>query len=86
LADKGPPEATVARRSKSYSDFYDIVKAQLAKDDGKKKRRRRRKHGAGAALDALLAVEDAAEIDHYAETLPTPSTNALLEASQQEYL
>jgi hypothetical protein len=27
-----PPPATVARRAKSYSDFYDAVKAQLKKD------------------------------------------------------
>lgn len=29
---KSPPTATVARRAKSYSDFYRVVKAQLAKE------------------------------------------------------
>lgn len=31
-AHHGPPSATVARRAKSYSDFYDVVRAQLKKD------------------------------------------------------
>lgn len=30
----GPPPATVARRAKSYSDFYDIVRAHLRKEHG----------------------------------------------------
>ncbi|KAI9834233.1 MAG: hypothetical protein M1819_003071 [Sarea resinae] len=29
---KDPPEATVARRAKSYSDFYNVVRAQIKKD------------------------------------------------------
>lgn len=29
---ESPPTATVARRAKSYSDFYRVVKAQLAKE------------------------------------------------------
>jgi hypothetical protein len=28
----GPPKATLARRAKSYSDFYEVVRAQLKKD------------------------------------------------------
>lgn len=30
----GPPPATVARRAKSYSDFYDVVRAHLRKEQG----------------------------------------------------
>lgn len=30
--DNGPPLATVARRAKSYSDFYDVVRAHLKKE------------------------------------------------------
>ncbi|KAF2175538.1 Sec34-domain-containing protein [Zopfia rhizophila CBS 207.26] len=30
--DNGPPKATVARRAKSYSDFYDVVRAHLKKE------------------------------------------------------
>lgn len=35
----GPPKATVARRAKSYGDFYDVVRAHL-----KKERRRSREN------------------------------------------
>ena len=28
----GPPPATVARRAKSYSDFYDVVRAHLKRE------------------------------------------------------
>lgn len=30
--DNSPPQATVARRAKSYSDFYDVVRAHLKKE------------------------------------------------------
>ena len=36
---EGPPEATVARRAKSYSDFYDAVKAYTKKEKRAEKRR-----------------------------------------------
>jgi hypothetical protein len=29
---KGPPAATIARRAKSYSNFYDVVRAQLKQE------------------------------------------------------
>jgi hypothetical protein len=29
---KGPPEATLARRAKSYSDFYEVAKEYLNKE------------------------------------------------------
>jgi hypothetical protein len=30
--DNGPPPATVARRAKSYSDFYNVVRAHVKKE------------------------------------------------------
>lgn len=30
--DNGPPPATVARRAKSYTDFYHVARAQLRKE------------------------------------------------------
>ncbi|KAF2466672.1 Sec34-domain-containing protein [Lindgomyces ingoldianus] len=32
--DNAPPQATVARRAKSYSDFYDVVRAHIKKERG----------------------------------------------------
>lgn len=29
---KGPPQATLAKRAKSYSDFYDVAMSFLSKD------------------------------------------------------
>uniref|UniRef100_L2FJX6 Conserved oligomeric Golgi complex subunit 3 n=1 Tax=Colletotrichum fructicola (strain Nara gc5) TaxID=1213859 RepID=L2FJX6_COLFN len=77
-----PPEATVLRRAKSYSDFYHVVRAQLAKDE-QKKRRKRRKDKNWDALDVAAQVNDPSlsrrpVLDHCDEQL--------LEASQQEYL
>ncbi|KAF2751678.1 Sec34-domain-containing protein [Sporormia fimetaria CBS 119925] len=34
----GPPEATVARRAKSYSDFYNVVRAHVKKQEAEKKK------------------------------------------------
>jgi hypothetical protein len=36
-----PPEATVARRAKSYSDFYHVARAQLTKEVKKMKKEER---------------------------------------------
>jgi hypothetical protein len=82
--DNSPPEPTLSRRAKSYSDFYDIVKAQLSSHDGKKKRRRRR---GGRSWEALALPESVtaslpAEEEGYDEELE----KELLRASQQEYL
>jgi hypothetical protein len=38
----GPPPATVARRAKSYSDFYDVVRAHLKKEHKLEKEKERR--------------------------------------------
>jgi hypothetical protein len=34
---KGPPEATLARRAKSYSDFYEAATGYFGKEAGKEK-------------------------------------------------
>lgn len=42
---KAPPPATIARRAKSYSDFYDVVRAHVRKEykiEREKERRRSR--------------------------------------------
>ncbi|KJZ76785.1 hypothetical protein HIM_03662 [Hirsutella minnesotensis 3608] len=84
-----PPEPTLTRRAASYSDFYHVVKAQLAKDGGKRKKKKSgRKNDRG--LDALwLACEDKGvlERDQSGSLLSSPTfEDELLGASQQEYL
>ncbi|KAI0024080.1 Sec34-like family protein [Xylariomycetidae sp. FL0641] len=81
-APVGPPEPTLTRRAKSYSDFYHVVRAQLSKDAAAKKKRRKSK---GKNMEALMVYNPE-------ETLPCremPSSKSmdskLLDASQQEY-
>ncbi|KAK4198799.1 putative conserved oligomeric Golgi complex component 3, partial [Triangularia verruculosa] len=82
-----PPEPTLSRRAKSYSDFYDIVKAQLGGKSQQKKKKKGRRIRNDRTWDALavpesvrtkLPVEQGA---HDAEL-----DKELLEASQQEFL
>ncbi|OCL14825.1 Sec34-domain-containing protein, partial [Glonium stellatum] len=47
----GPPKATVARRAKSYSDFYDVVRAHLRKERGLERERRRSRENIKTELD-----------------------------------
>ena len=47
----GPPKATVARRAKSYGDFYDVVRAHLRKERGSEKERRRSRENIKTELD-----------------------------------
>ncbi|KAF6825528.1 golgi complex component [Colletotrichum plurivorum] len=77
-----PPEATVLRRAKSYSDFYHVVRAQLAKDE-QKKRRRRRKDKTWDALDVAAQVQESG-LDR--RPVPNQYEDELLKASQQEYI
>ncbi|KAH6686820.1 Sec34-like family protein [Plectosphaerella plurivora] len=85
-ATNTPPEPSLPRRACSYSDFYDVVQTQLAKDAQKKRNKdgaKRRKDRTRDALD-LKGEADA--------SLPAPLPaldqydDKLLEASQQEYL
>lgn len=80
-----PPEPTLSSRAKSYSDFYDIVKAQLAVHAPKKKRKRRRNDRSweSLALPDSAAAGLPAEEEDYNGTL---EGKELIRASQQEYL
>ncbi|KAK3317860.1 Sec34-like family-domain-containing protein [Cercophora scortea] len=87
-----PPQATLSRRAKSYSDFYDIATAQLTTSThgSKKKRRRRPNTNAWEALSLSISElhtgPSAAADDDDADNHDVALTGALLEASQQEYL
>ncbi|KXX77278.1 Conserved oligomeric Golgi complex subunit 3 [Madurella mycetomatis] len=80
-----PPEPTLSRRARSYSDFYDIVRAELR---GHGTRKKKRKEGrSGRSWEALAVPESAvtglpAEEECHDDSLE----KALLRASQQEYL
>ena len=80
-----PPQATLARRAKSYSDFYDIVTARLPKPGPKKKRRKR---PGGCAWEGLDLPALPADLDLAAEEDDGDGDQErdLLLASQQEYL
>ncbi|RYP92939.1 hypothetical protein DL770_000989 [Monosporascus sp. CRB-9-2] len=83
-ASKGPPEPTLTRRAKSYSDFYHVVRAQLSKDAARKKRRSR-KHKE-KSLDALLVEKPEEAIQHRDTPQQKSLDDELLETSMQEYL
>jgi len=50
IAQKSPPAATLARRAKSYSDFYDAASAYLEKERKQEKKRGNALHGRGGGL------------------------------------
>ncbi|CCC09674.1 hypothetical protein SMACR_03707 [Sordaria macrospora] len=85
-----PPEATVLRRAKSYSDFYDIATAHLAGGHGgpkqmnKKAKGRRNNHNLWDALMIPVSAASKLPVEEgiYDDTL----AQELLQASQQEYL
>ncbi|KAK4653700.1 Golgi transport complex subunit 3 [Podospora pseudocomata] len=81
-----PPEPTLSRRAKSYSDFYDIVKAQIGgKPHHKKKKGRRIRHG--RTWEALGVPESvAAKLPVEQDAHDAELDKELLEASQQEFL
>ncbi|PHH85936.1 hypothetical protein CDD83_10975 [Cordyceps sp. RAO-2017] len=96
-----PPEPTLIRRPASYSDFYHVVRAQLAKDaapsDKKKKKKKKRTAAAmpGAKRDRswdalMLCDHGSAAADERdssdAAVVDSAIENQLLEASQEEYL
>ncbi|KAK7757339.1 Golgi transport complex subunit 3 [Diatrype stigma] len=78
-----PPEPTLTRRAKSYSDFYHVVRAQLSKESAKKKRRKNNK---GKTLDALLIEKPEDTIPHREAPQLKSLDRELLETSQREYL
>jgi len=69
----GPPEATLARRAKSYSDFYDVAVSYLGKEPKVEKPR--------DVLENLEIRSGASTVqDQYEEY-----EDDLLDASQEEY-
>ncbi|OCK81332.1 Sec34-domain-containing protein [Lepidopterella palustris CBS 459.81] len=46
-----PPKATVARRAKSYSDFYDVVRAHMRKERGLEREKRRSRENIRTELE-----------------------------------
>lgn len=73
-SNTGPPEATLARRAKSYSDFYHVVRAQITKDAKKAKEER------GAEMLAPT-MRGGLDFEKQFEGLE----DDLLEASQEEF-
>ncbi|KAK7937676.1 uncharacterized protein PG986_014544 [Apiospora aurea] len=76
-----PPEPTLIKRAKSYSDFYHVVRAQLSKDAAKKRRRKRRDR----SLEALMVDKPEDDLPSRATPPDVSSTDQLLQASQQEF-
>ncbi|KAH8196663.1 hypothetical protein TruAng_009187 [Truncatella angustata] len=83
-ASNDPPEATLTRRAKSYSDFYHVVRAQLSKDA--KRRRKKRRDDRDRSFEALSLVKPEDDTNRRINAPDTPIDDQLLEASQQEYL
>ncbi|EQL01982.1 Sec34-like family protein [Ophiocordyceps sinensis CO18] len=84
-----PPEPTLTRRAASYSDFYRVVKAQLAKDGGAKRKKTpssKRDRGWEAltlcAETSVVAAPDGPD----AMLADLAVEDEMLEASQQDYL
>jgi hypothetical protein len=67
----GPPQATVARRAKSYSDFYNVVRAHLKKEKEKELEQKKSQEQISTDLDFAEWYGDV--------------NGDLLEASHEEY-
>jgi hypothetical protein len=70
---KGPPKATLAKRAKSYSDFYEAAVSYLSKDLEKRQQ-----------ID-VFEVPGSSEIAPCFEGTFEGYEGGLLDASQQEY-
>ncbi|KAK4098699.1 Sec34-domain-containing protein [Parathielavia hyrcaniae] len=79
-----PPEPTLSRRAKSYSDFYDIVKAQLSSHDPRRKRKGKRSARSWEALAIPESVT--ASLPAGDDGVDDALDKGLLLASQQDYL
>ncbi|KAJ9148649.1 Conserved oligomeric Golgi complex subunit 3 [Pleurostoma richardsiae] len=87
--EEGPwelPEATLARRAKSYSDFYDIVREHLATNAPKKTTKAKQKKRQDKSWEALALREPDYVVDVQAPPLFDALQDELLEASQQDYI
>ncbi|KAK2590743.1 Golgi transport complex subunit 3 [Conoideocrella luteorostrata] len=83
-----PPEPTIVRRAASYSDFYHVVRAQLAKEGtSNRKKKSSKKERSWEAL-ALQGEENPATKSLVADSGGNENEldNQLLEDAQQEYL
>ncbi|KAI2603182.1 Sec34-domain-containing protein [Hypoxylon fragiforme] len=82
-----PPEATLSKRAKSYSDFYHVVRAQLSKDAALSKKKRIK--AKDRTLDALM-VEKVETFEKKARYKAPPTLvlvdDELIKASQQDQL
>ena len=67
----GPPPATIARRAKSYSDFYDVVRAHIKREHRLEKSRRKSREEIKTELQF--------------ETWFGGKSRVLLDASHEEY-
>ncbi|KAL7797223.1 Sec34-like family domain-containing protein [Trichoderma ceciliae] len=75
-----PPQPSLHRRAASYSDFYDVVRAELLKDAQRGPRRKVDKRGRN--WEALTLLNENIK----REVVPSePLDDRLLEESQQEY-
>ncbi|RDW67965.1 hypothetical protein BP6252_09361 [Coleophoma cylindrospora] len=74
-ASKGPPEATLARRAKSYSDFYHVARSYIHKEAVQKKEELRSPLEKAESDAANLLFED--RYDEFEDSL--------LDASHEEY-
>lgn len=72
---KNPPQATIARRAKSYSDFYHVARAHLTKDSRRARREEKQKSGLG------LENKRSEELEGQYEE----QERDLLSATQEEY-
>ncbi|OTA98536.1 hypothetical protein M426DRAFT_325916 [Hypoxylon sp. CI-4A] len=77
-----PPEATLNRRAKSYSDFYHVVRAQLSKDAAKKRRKKIKERN----FDALMIDNNERVAKKQGPPRLEPFDDELIGSSQQEYL
>lgn len=83
---KTPPEPTLTRRAASYSDFYRVVKAQLAKDRQGPKTKAGSKDRRCEALLLHGTCLANMENSHSPSTCDHVAGHQLLRASQQDYL
>ncbi|KND93008.1 Conserved oligomeric Golgi complex subunit 3 [Tolypocladium ophioglossoides CBS 100239] len=83
-----PPEPTLTRRAASYSDFYHVVRAQLARDGDVRKKKKKGIRADRTWEALMLRDEPPAAREHDAwDTIPSDAfEDQLLEASQQKYL
>lgn len=79
-----PPEPTLSRRAKSYSDFYHVVRAQLSRDAAAAKKKHRRHKDRTA--EALVLSQPDKSVPKSEPPRFRTTGDELLEASQHEYL